>query len=107
MPKKTTSYKTTPKPALAVGDAQIFKLKPISVEGIQFTGTNGRDVVQFIRYHAGEARNGGKFVTMMNEHGKTTIRKGDFVTFDAVNLNHYEEVAFRAVHTVSKSNAVL
>lgn len=103
-----------------VGTVQTFKKKALSVEGIQFTGTNGKDVVEFIRntHSVFDVKNGGNYVKVTfldpEDDGEVylpntyNVRKGQVVVHEVGGyLAIYKEEDFKTYHVVSKNNAVV
>lgn len=93
----------------AVGTVQQFKSKPLAVSAIQYTGKNGKAVVEFAREHDFEARNGGTYVQVIVEGAKVNVRKGEFVAVETADgrLGVFDEESFRKFHTISKKHAIL
>ena len=91
------------------GDIQIFRQKAASSEVIQFTGKNGKEVVEFINDRVGvRARNGGSYVSVTRDCGhKTTIKKGEFVCWSGSEVVIHDEEALRATHVINKTHALL
>lgn len=65
------------------------KRRAISVLAVQFTGKNGAEVVSFVRnadekFTKGvQVRNGGSYVTIVEDGAGGRARKGDWVVLDA------------------------
>lgn len=88
-----------------VGTVQEFKTKPLKVEAIQFTGKNGRAVVEFLRANDIPARNGGQYVTVNFAEQKLTMRKGHIaaVVQSTGYFGIYDEENFRRNHSIPKT----
>lgn len=64
---------------------QKLKRRALQVEAIQFTGTNGAQVVAYARENfAGnvDARNGGTYVSIHVDEKGVRLRKGDWLVRD-------------------------
>lgn len=58
--------------------------KPVKVQAIFFDGTNAKDVVAFAKENDGEARNGGRYVSVSNNvPSNVRITKDSWLVFDA------------------------
>lgn len=94
-----------------VGEKQIFRQKAASSEVIQFTGKNGKAVVEFVKDRTAYAiRNGGAWVKFYDPKDKSTtvmITKGEFVCWSGSEIVIHDEEAFRATHVIGKTNAIL
>ena len=91
-----------------VGEVQNFKLKPVSVEAIQYTGKNGKAVGDFAKAHGSSVRVGGGWVKLY--YGRTPMvmmKRGDILVWSGSELTVYTAEDFRKVHTVSIKNALL
>ena len=65
--------------------AVIARRRSIQVKAIQFTGSNGRDVVAFAKGLSDkvEARNGGSYVSIHYYEHSARLRKNDWLVQDA------------------------
>lgn len=91
-----------------VGEAQNFKLKPVSVEAIQYTGKNGKAVGDFAKERGSSVRVGGGWVKLY--YGRTPMammKRGDILVWSGSELTVYTAEDFRKVHTVGAKNALL
>lgn len=93
----------------AIGTVQTFKTKPITIQAIQFTGENGKDIVEFAKKNDFGAKNGGTYVHVFVDGNKLTVRKGDFIAVDVEEgrLGFFSAELFKKFHTISKTHAVL
>ena len=70
-----------------VDDAPVAVIarRPFLVKAIQFTGSNGRDVVTFAKGLSDkvEARNGGSYVSIHYYEHSARLRKNDWLVHDA------------------------
>lgn len=91
-----------------VGEVQNFKLKPVSVEAIQYTGKNGKAVGDFAKERGSSVRVGGGWVKILH-NGKTQhmMTRGDVLVWSGQVLTAYTAEEFRKVHTVGAKNALL
>lgn len=92
-----------------VGEVQNFKLKPVSVEAIQYTGKNGKAVADFAKMRDDySVRVGGGWVKILH-NGKTQhmMTRGDVLVWSGQVLTAYTAEEFRKVHTVGAKNALL
>lgn len=53
--------------------------KPTKIQFVEFTGKNGRELVQWIRDNGGTATNGGRYIKVVTPNGPVTVRDGDRV----------------------------
>lgn len=99
-----------------VGSVQDFKTKPHAVKALQFTGENGRALIEFLHelkatnpLNSVKIRNGGKWVSVIDGPYKVTLKKGDILAIEVHTGNLYvmNEQRFRESHTVSKTHALL
>lgn len=93
-----------------VGEAQIFKKKPISVEAIQFTGKNAKAFAQWVRDRGFEAKAGGAYVDVIAPNDTQRVKKGMIMVSEREGHIHLyvDDAEFRAVHTISvKTNALM
>ena len=92
-----------------VGEAQNFKLKPVSVEAIQYTGKNGKAVGDFAKMRDDySVRVGGGWVKLY--YGRipmAMMKRGDILVWSGSKLTVYTAEDFRKVHTVGAKNALL
>ena len=58
---------------------QRFKKKPVQVEAVQFTGKNGKDIVEWIKENGGTVRNGGTYLKIGTLEGTMTAKKSDMI----------------------------
>lgn len=56
-----------------------FKKKPVTVTAMQFTGKNGKAVVEWIKSLGGKVRNGGSYLKIETLEGVMTASKGCMV----------------------------
>lgn len=93
------------------GDIQIFRQKAASSEVIQFTGKNGKEVVEFVKERTAYAiRNGGVWVKFFDPKDRSTtvmITKGEFVCWSGSEIVIHDEEALRATHVINKTHALL
>ena len=103
-----------------IGEIQEFKYKPRKSQAIQYTGKNGKAVVEFLEGHGFRARNGGSYVHVWSylphddEANRHTIRKGDMVVTEenileeeTTILNVYPESIFRKIYSVNKNHELM
>jgi hypothetical protein len=71
--------------------------KPVAATAIQFDGSNGAAVVQFVKDAGENARNGGNWVSVSTDSSSTRLRKGDWVVVEPSGVTAWSEEGFKAV----------
>lgn len=72
------------------------KRKPVVGTAIQFDGSNGAAVVQFVRDAGENARNGGSYVTVTTDTHSERITKGSWVVVEPSSVTTWSDEGFKA-----------
>lgn len=56
-----------------------FKKRPVAITAMQFTGKNGKAVVEWIKSLGGKVRNGGSYLKIETLEGPMTAHKGSMI----------------------------
>lgn len=87
-----------------LGKVQEFRTKPQTVEGVQYTGTNGSVVAEFVKYNGGKVRRSKSWMKVsLNGEDWIPLEVGDLVLQDhATIINVYSQAEIRKFFTVPK-----
>lgn len=80
-----------------------FKKKPTTIEAVEFTGKNGKDIVAWVRDNGGEIRNGGSYLKINTWEGVMTVSKSAMVVRGiAGEFYPVDKEIFKALHVIPK-----